>query len=444
MAVTKFIIVGAGISGLTSALTLLHKCPAADVTILDSANEIGGLLRSVSFDNLNFDYGTHIPQLSSNAELDAILFPEDTCKDWQRLSRLKTANYFAGQMNDDSQFVNLTKATEWFYPALYELLQTDTENQIEDANLDLFCRQRFGSTVADKLLSPLMRKFTGQPLSELSAKAPHYYGLSRLVYGDRNCAINLKKIDAFDEVLAFPSDSEKPRLAQWIYPPRGQGIGSWIQLLSDNIRRLGGKFLLNTKISSLAENDGVTLLHTNNGTLEASHVIWTIPVYLGLHGVKQERPASIAIAIHHFCSQIKPLSEQHYIYCYDANMHSYRITLYNNVQDNDSSAIYRCSVEVILAEGVAVSVDEIKQELVTMGLFTNTEHLCHAGSIDLPFGFPVPKAGDEQKRLAVFEQARLHNPGIMFCGRAKPQVFFMTDVLLDTYHETVSLLTKLD
>ena len=245
-----YLIVGAGISGLTSALTLLHKCPDAKVTILDSSAEAGGLLRSVALEGLNFDFGTHIPELTANSELNAMLFPSPDCADWPRLTELKTGNYFAGQLNNQSQFLDITKAADWFYTALYELLQTTAQPQAEYADLDAFCRQRYGDCVTTRLFAPLMAKFTGETLIALSAKAPAYYGLSRLIFGERNCATNLKKISAFDEVLAFASDAEKPRVAQWIYPPVGEGIGSWIRLLTENITRLGGRFSFNSKIVS--------------------------------------------------------------------------------------------------------------------------------------------------------------------------------------------------
>lgn len=441
---TDYLIVGAGISGLTSALTLLNKCPDAEVTILDSSAEAGGLLRSVALEGLNFDFGTHIPELTASAELNTMLFPPQDCADWPRLKALKTGNYFAGQMNNESQFLDVTKATDWFYTALYELLQTTTQPQAEYADLEAFCRQRYGDCVATRIFTPLMTKFTGERLSALSAKAPAYYGLSRLIFGERNCAVNLKKISAFDEVLAFASDAEKPRIAQWIYPPAGEGIGSWIRLLTDNISKLGGCFSFNSKITSLVYEQGVVCLQTSNGLVRARHVIWTVPVYLGLNGVQQSQPATRAIAIHHFYSLCKPLTDKHYVYCYDATMHSYRITFYDNIQQCHAAQVYRCSVEVILANDCSVTAAEIGKELVTMGLFSAADELISAGSIALPFGFPVPKAGDEQQRSRLFEHVKLYNPDIVFCGRGKPDVFFMTDVLLDTYHETLALLTKLE
>jgi protoporphyrinogen oxidase len=441
---TEYLIVGAGISGLTSALTLLHKCPGAHVTIIDSASDAGGLLRSVSYNGLNYDFGTHIPEIPGNAELEAILFPKEFCANWQWLPRLKTGNYFASEMNNQSQFLDVTKATSWFYTALYQLLQTQDDGQTSYADLDTFCRARYGACIADRLFTPLMKKFTGKSLNCLSDKAPAYYGLSRLIFGDRNCAVNLKKIPAFDKVLAYSSDSEKPRNAQWIYPPSGAGIGSWIQMLTENIVKLGGKFKFNCKISAIKPENGLMSVQTNSGELQAKKVIWTVPAYIGLQGVQQHRPESKTVAIYHFYSDTKPASQQHYIYCYDATMQSYRITLYDNIQQSNNPPYYRCSVEVIKADDKTVVPSAIGKELVKMGLFTDIDQIIHAGTIELPFGFPIPQAGDEQRRKDIFEQVKLHNSDIVFCGRGKPDVFFMTDVLLDTYNEAVNLLPTLE
>ncbi|MDX1677256.1 NAD(P)-binding protein [Arsukibacterium sp.] len=441
---TDYLIVGAGISGLTAALTLLNKCPQAKVTILDSASEAGGLLRSVSYDDKSFDFGTHIPEMSSDSELNSLLFPADKCADWHRLTALKTGNYFAGKMNEQSQFLNVTYATDWFNKALYELLQTSAESQPSYPNLDVFSRLRYGQCVTEKVFSPLMTKFTGMALNELSSKAAAYYGMARLIYGDARCAANLKKIAAFDEVLAYPSDTQKPRQATWIYPSDGKGIGSWITLLTDNIRQLGGHFIFNCKIEAVSHQQGNLVIQTQAGQLTARQLIWTIPAYSGLQGGHQQRPASRAVAIYHFHSKTKPATSQHYLYCYDAAMHSYRITFYDNIQQHDSAACYRCSVEVIENDERIATVDDIKAELVTMGLFNHVDEIIHAGSISLPFGFPILKAGDEQSRAEIFAKVKHHNPEILFCGRGKPQVFFMTDVLLDTYQETLTLIPAVE
>ena len=177
--------------------------------------------------------------------------------------------------------------------------------------------------------------------------------------------------------------------------------------------------------------------------MRARHVIWTVPVYLGLNGVQQSRPVSRAIAIHHFYSRCKPRTDKHYIYCYDATMQSYRITFYDNIQQDHAVSVYRCSVEVIQADENGVTAAEIANELVVMGLFAVADELISVGNVILPFGFPIPKAGDEQQRAGLFDQVKFHNPDIVFCGRGKPEVFFMTEVLLDTYNETLALLAKL-
>jgi protoporphyrinogen oxidase len=441
---TDYLIVGAGISGLTAALTLLHKCPGAKVTILDSASEAGGLLRSVRYDKHCFDFGTHIPELSNNAELNSLLFPADKCAGWNRLTGLKTGNYFAGKMNDQSQFLDVTNQTEWFHTALYELLQTSAETQETYPNLEVFSQLRYGRCITERVFTPLMTKFTGTPLSSLSAKAPAYYGLSRLIVGNARCAANLKKIAAFDEVLAYASDAQRPRLAEWIYPPAGEGVGSWITMLTDTIRQLGGNFCFNCKLAAVASEPGMVKVDTNTGQFSAKKLIWTVPAYLGLQGAQQQRPASRSVVIHHFHSRTKPATTQHYIYCYDAAMQSYRITFYDNIQQQDSIDCYRCSVEVIEADDKKASATDIKAELVTMGLFDRVDEIEHAGSIALPFGFPILQAGDEQRRADIFETVKQHNPEINFCGRGKPQVFFMTDVLQDTYSETLKLIPSLE
>jgi phytoene dehydrogenase-like protein len=54
---SSHVVVGAGLPGIAASLALAKR--GLDVVLLDSAPEIGGLLRSYEVDGFAFDYGTH-------------------------------------------------------------------------------------------------------------------------------------------------------------------------------------------------------------------------------------------------------------------------------------------------------------------------------------------------------------------------------------------------
>ena len=53
------VIIGAGPAGLTAALELLEKAPGVSVTVLEAADAVGGISRTVCFDGNRMDLGGH-------------------------------------------------------------------------------------------------------------------------------------------------------------------------------------------------------------------------------------------------------------------------------------------------------------------------------------------------------------------------------------------------
>ena len=75
----NIIIVGSGISGLLANYILKKKY---NTTIIESSKEIGGLLGSIKYKNMYFDYGTHIPFKINHNKIDKILFSKLNKKKW--------------------------------------------------------------------------------------------------------------------------------------------------------------------------------------------------------------------------------------------------------------------------------------------------------------------------------------------------------------------------
>jgi len=55
---TRFLIIGAGVSGLTTALALSHKFPG-EVLVLEKEQTVGGLLRTLTRNSARYDLGSH-------------------------------------------------------------------------------------------------------------------------------------------------------------------------------------------------------------------------------------------------------------------------------------------------------------------------------------------------------------------------------------------------
>ena len=85
----KFIILGAGLSGLTCATTL--KKHGHDVCVVEKESEVGGLARSYKIDGHTFDYGPHFLFGEKVYEIICEQFPEI---DLKRVDSTKEKMYF--------------------------------------------------------------------------------------------------------------------------------------------------------------------------------------------------------------------------------------------------------------------------------------------------------------------------------------------------------------
>jgi len=118
--VDSFVVVGAGLPGIVSALTLAgkgHQC-----VLLEAAPDIGGLLRSYEVDGETFDFGTHFANLTGIDELDRLLFGgrEDA---WVEYPVLLAGNFWNGQLNEVSENPDLNSVSQAIhYRCLAELL----------------------------------------------------------------------------------------------------------------------------------------------------------------------------------------------------------------------------------------------------------------------------------------------------------------------------------
>lgn len=435
----EYVIVGAGISGLTAALAIKKKQRSAKVLLVDAANEPGGLLRSHQFGGMVFDLGTHIPELTENSDLNKLIFPDNIIEKWHILSELNVGNFFSGKLNNESQFLNLTETHPIFHQALNELLKINIADLTNYKNLQDSLTALYGVSLTEQVLKPLILKMTDTHPKDLTPQAIIYYGLSRIAIGNRQQALNLKKIPNLDRVLAYTQDKEKPRQSTWIYPGH-KGVGEWVNFMYKSCITQGVEFRMQQRVNTVTTSDlGYRLETSHDDFIDTKHLIWTLPFYNSLQGGEHTRYQTRSIAIYHFISQAAPKTDRHYIYCQQADMHSYRLTLYDNISPKQDNRPYRISVEVIF-DGVAPNEGSIRREMTQMGLFDHPKAVALAGINKIPYGFPIPKVESQQHQRALFSQVQSNYPNVIFAGRGKPGLFFTSDVLLDIYSNINSLI----
>lgn len=442
----NFTIVGAGISGLTAALVIKALQPKAKVSIVDAAPRPGGLLKSVSYEYdgtpLHFDLGTHIPELTQNDSLNQIVFPKKVKDTWHALNQLKVGNFHDQQLNPLSQFINIPTTHPQFNQALKELLETSSKNVEYFESLEASLNARYGPSLTEHLFKPLIFKMTGADLNQLVPETVKFYGLSRVSMGNQLISENLKKIPQLDEVLAYFEDQHHLRDSMWVYPG-DNGVGEWVAFMYEKCLKAGVEFLFGEKIYNVQKVESGYALTLNSGKrIDTEKLIWTLPFYVGFEGADQTKFNSRSIAIYHFASKAPLLLDQHYIYCQDASMKSYRVTLYNNVYKSKHT-LNKVTVEVIF-DCTPPTEQTIREELVTMGVFSKDAIINHLGTTEIPYGFPVPLLANQETQKKLYEKVRSENPQVIFAGRGQQGIFFTTDVLLNVYETLRQHLTGME
>ena len=84
----NIIIIGSGITGLLAN----HLLKKFNTFIIENTNNIGGLLSSIKFKDMYFDYGTYIAFKINHKKLDKILFDKLDKKEWNIFKKCEGGN----------------------------------------------------------------------------------------------------------------------------------------------------------------------------------------------------------------------------------------------------------------------------------------------------------------------------------------------------------------
>ena len=428
----NIVVVGGGIAGIFSALLYSNK--GFKVTLLEKENEIGGLLRSQKLfdEELPFDYGTHFLRQTGNKEIDSLLFKN---LDVTLYDYIKAGSFYK-ELYDKNGFLS-DKKIEDKEEALSALKLKEPRK--EYFNLAEQLKAEFGIEYA-KILSKIVTKYFFEDPIELIQNSHELFGLGRIVVGTNEETQELKKNPKFDNVIAFHSYKDGISSLKSMYPTQN-GAGSWIEAMEQALIENDVKIIKGANLGQVVKRDGkIESIQFNDEIHQLDKLVWTIPPFILLKklGIKLETepPSLLTSCIFHYLVDEKYLTDLYYFQCFDPDLKSFRITLY----DNYSSGVkdkYRISVEVLLKDydvDVGQLSGEIFQELVAMKVISsNAKKLNEAYNI-YPNGFPVLNHSFMAKSEKQYKTLKESYKNIELFGKAKGNLWFMNDIILDIYN----------
>lgn len=285
------VILGGGISGLSSAYYLSKALPNQPAILVEASNRLGGWIKSnIINDKFIFEQGPRTIRPGGPLGLNTLSVIEDLGITNQIIPITSThpaaSNrmvYVNGQLHSlPSTLLSIFTTQPPFSKPLIMHLMRDlfaVKKPVEDESIYDFVNRRFGKEFADYVISPLICGICAGDAKEVSVRflmktlfeyEQKYGSVSRGLA--RNIFKRPKKVAEL-KGLALRAKTER-----WKIYSFESGLETLPKAMGDYIRQCGVDVLLDSKCNRLEFTQDEAVLHFENGrTLKTSYVISSIP-----------------------------------------------------------------------------------------------------------------------------------------------------------------------
>ncbi len=268
----RFLIIGAGVSGLTTAYTLSRRFPG-EVIVLEKEPEVGGLLRTIQRNGARYDLGSH--RIHKAPSEPAFRLIQEMCQDRlvknERGGRLRLRKSYIDYPITSFQMFRGLGLLESALCALsllrYRLIARlrDDSRIREDNNYESYLRRRAGQRAYRLFYEPYARKVWGGEPSQISTTAV------------KKRISMLSPTLFLKEMIAHYTGRSKNN---YYYYLKG-GISGLVESLAQKVRENGGEIVTGVADFSLAIQPGAKTCRFRAdfpGTVRFDTLITTIPL----------------------------------------------------------------------------------------------------------------------------------------------------------------------
>lgn len=337
---TKYLILGAGISGLTFA----SYCND-DYLIIEKENSVGGYCKTHYNKDFVWDYAGHFFHFKT--EEFKKKFIESLDQNDYVTQNKKTFIYFDNDLIDfpfQTHIHELSK--EKFIDCLYDLF-----NKEEKDNYDNFLDMlygKFGKSITEMFLKPYNEKLYATDLTKLDTDAMGRF----FPYADVKAIINNMK----DSKLNSYNNT-------FLYPKKGAQV--IIDILMKAIDK--NKIFLNSVISNIDIKNKKVILEDGK-EIEYEYLINSIPFnkFLKLinnndYNIFSENLTYNKVLVFNLGFNKKSkYNNHHWLYFPDKNINFYRVGFYDNILGTDKLSMY---IEIGYGKNSKITDDEINNQL---------------------------------------------------------------------------------
>lgn len=362
----KVVILGGGISGLTSAY-LLAKSGKYEVHIVEKTDKLGGLLKSFNYQEFGyFDYGAHNILETGIQELDEFflnLFPYD---EWQVTKtingqlRALTGLLYNKKLQHNSPFIDIRdneKLPEYIGDFFKNLNFTNYEiEDINNQNAYSYSLFLFGDKITNDIIVPTIMKLYKRHPKELNVMVLFLTQFTRIVLFEEHIMQELVSCKQIGSRLSYTEQTNLPKKyfqhLRSLYPKK-YGIYRVIYAIEEKLKEMNVNFHMNSTITDikLCENNLIERVKIN----QTEYIIDNFISSIGLNPLSKilnlnldvkfdMNPKTVITNI--LIDKKLNCGELSFIYSYDKGTDIFRIDNYiNYCEGAKSKGFYPISIE---------------------------------------------------------------------------------------------------
>ncbi len=471
MSKENIVISGSGVSALMLARMIKkYKNKDADITIIERDDKVGGQFGSVSYgDHGYFDYGMHIYYESCIPEIDSLftsLLPDE---EWNILiDNLKDAAgiYVNGKLQLDTPYVDLRNLSpekrKQYVAELFLHIENNKDKKLkEGANTYEILTHHFGKVITDEVFVPILEKLYKTHPSDLDEIATLLTTINRIALFDEEMMLKLMKVEEIRSRVCYPNQYTMPPFRtnpQRAFYPKKYGMFRVLEKFKSSLEAEGVKFLTSSTISEL-KLDGDTLKsvvitgkETSQEISNVTKLFWSagIPPLAGalkldMSKLTYDKQVNTAYYVNFLFDKNPEMDKLYYFYCFDKGFRSFRVTNYTNycpAAPEDRG--YPLCVELWANAGDPDQEKDLIElalrELKAFGVIDDSYNVKFAKADKVHGGgFPLPTVKNVSNMNTIREMIEAKGvKNIIPIGvYASKNVFFIKDVLMDTYKKVM-------